>query len=253
MENFRMEIYSLLRHEWPAELQLEVAKRLSDPGDCGALCLALPRIGIVAIRELEQYKDPLVSVAMRLLKQELVVDEALMCRYLWGGRVTIAGCEWLTATAHKEGSPLGIAVIRKVEDGNRNFSFRVGEQGAERLVRREKPNGRVFLFEGERDAERKVRLERPDGIVFLYEGERGAERLVRQKKPDGTVFLFEGEQGAERLVRTEKPNGTVFLYEGEREAERKVRQERPDGRVCLYEGERGAERKVRVYRTAGDA
>jgi hypothetical protein len=170
----------------PAELQLEVAKRLSDPGDCGALCLALPRVGIVAIRELEQYKDPLVSVAMRLLTQELVVDEALMCRYLRERSASSDGCEWLTATAQQKGSQLGIAVSR---DRWQSTIFKVGERGAERKVREERPSGIVFLFEGERGAERKVRVERPDGIVFLYEGERGAERKVREEWPDGIGLL----------------------------------------------------------------
>ena len=130
-----------------------------------------------------------------------------------------------------------------------------GEEGAERVVRNEEPDGRVAHFEGERGAERVVRVETPDGGVDHYEGEGGAERLVRAWSPPaakgvrrgpGEMVHCEGEQGAERIVRAEQPcSNHVLHFEGEAGAERRVRHEWPDGGVDHYEGEGGAEVLVR--------
>jgi len=78
------------------ELQLHIAGFLTDPTDCGALCIATPRLGLAAMRELPQYKEILVSVALRMYTGQLVVDEALLRRYLWDKRMTPEGCRWLT-------------------------------------------------------------------------------------------------------------------------------------------------------------
>jgi len=67
----------------PEELQLEVARFLTDPSDCASLSLAVPRgLGLAALqhRDVPQYKDILVSVALRLLTGELQIDVALMLR-----------------------------------------------------------------------------------------------------------------------------------------------------------------------------
>ena len=87
-----------------------------------------------------------------------------------------------------------------------------GEEGAERLVRSEEPDGKVGHFEGERGAERVVRVDGlPGGEVQHYEGEKGAERCVRveQLPSNHGVFNLEGETGAERQVRHERPDGGV--------------------------------------------
>ena len=87
-----------------------------------------------------------------------------------------------------------------------------GEEGAERLVRSEEPDGKVGHFEGERGAERVVCVDGlPGGEVRHYEGERGAERCVRveQLPSNHGVFHLEGETGAERQVRHERPDGGV--------------------------------------------
>ena len=87
-----------------------------------------------------------------------------------------------------------------------------GEEGAERLVRSEEPDGKVGHFEGERGAERVVRVDGlPGGEVQHYEGEKGAERCVRveQLPSNHGVFHLEGETGAERQVRHERPDGGV--------------------------------------------
>jgi len=233
------------------ELQLEIARFLTDPSDCAALCLAVPRgLGLAALRhrELPQYKEILVSVAMRLATGELQIDEALLRRYLWDRRrMTSEGCEWLTAAAQRTGSPLSI--VRSVLLGASSFAFERwhltagGAEGA--LVRQKQPDGVVALFQGERGAERKVRVERLDGTIFFYEGEKGAERNVRVEQPDGIIFFFEGGRNAERKVRVEFRDGVVQDFEGVKGAERKVRVEHSDGHVALYAGEKGAERLVR--------
>ena len=248
------------------ELQLEVARFLTNPSDCAALCLAVPRgLGLAALRhrELPQYKDILVSVALRLATGELQFDEALLRRYIWDRRMTPGGCEWLTAAAQKAGSPLGIvrsvdqsgeelrltnggadgALVRQKYESGRVVFFE-GERNAEREVR-EEDNGFVILYEGEKDAERMVRTEQPNGSFALFEGERLAERMVRFSFPSGTAFVFEGERGTERKVRREHHDSWISFYEGEQGAERKVRVEHPDGNIIFYEGEKGAERKVR--------
>ena len=157
----------------PDELQLEIAASLFSPGDCGALCVANPRVGLVALRKLPQYKDPLVSVAMRLATGELQIDEALMRRYIWDMRMTREGCDWLTAAASKAGSLAGIG--RSVDQGHETFS--VTDGGAEGA---------------------KVRVNLASGRVGFYEGERGAERVVREERPGGTVVLSDGEGRAQR-------------------------------------------------------
>lgn len=231
------------------ELQLEVARFLTDPTDCASLCLAVPRgLGLAALRELPQYKDILVSVALRLGAGEVQIDEALLRRYLWEKRMTSEGCVWLTAAAQMAGSPLGIVRSfqgRRTKDQGREW-WVLEDGGAEgALVRKKQANGIVVLYVGARDAERKVRVEQPDGTIVLLEGDRGKERMVHGEHPDGRVMYLEGEKGLERSVRTEQPDGTVVLFEGEKDAERMVRQEGPDGKVALFEGEKGAERKVR--------
>ena len=242
----------------PDVVQLEIAESLSCPSDCGALCIAMPRLGLVAIRQLQQYKDPLVSVAMRLAVDDvLVMNETLMRRYLWEKHMTADGCEWLTAAALKAESPLGCPGIAQASSsGDERWHLTRGGpvRGAwapvQALVRKKQASGKVYLYEGERGEERKVRMEKPSGDVSLYEGEHGQERKVRLERPSGNIHHFEGERGAERKVRVEKTNGSVFLYEGEMGAERAVRAEHPDGAVAIYEGEKGAEREVRIVTPA---
>ena len=259
----------------PTDLQLQIAGFLTDLGDCAALCIAAPRLGLLALRTLSQYKEVLVSVAMRLATGELLrIDEALLRRYLSDERVTLEGCTWLTATAEKAGSPHRIIVhaethadlqawlvrtrvspwhvsdvlVRAGPDGARDGKFYIyqGEDGEERVVGVQWPDGVIQVFEGERGAERQVRADWPDGDVQYFEGERFEERKVRLEEADGTVIHYEGERLEERMVRINWPDGHVQFFEGdELGEERMVRSEKPDGRVVHYEGKRGKERIVR--------
>ena len=230
------------------DLQLHIVGFLSDPSDCASLCLAIPRgLGLAALRELPQYKDPLVSVALRLATDDLVVDEALLRRYLWDKRLTPYGCGWMTGAAKKFGS-LGIKMSFHAEEGVQQV-WRLTDGGREGACVRATvsepwvPHDWVLLYEGERGGERLARMELPGGQVSHFEGEKGAERLVRTELPDGQVSHYEGEESAELLVRVELPSGQVNHYEGEKLL---VRVELPSGQVNHFEGERGAERLVRV-------
>jgi len=121
------------------DLQLEIARFLTSPSDCAALCLAVPRgLGLAALRRpsMPHYKDVLVSVALRLATGELQIDEALLRRYLWDWRVTPDGCDWLTAAAQRAGLSMGI-------------------------VRKTLPGGAVRFFFGARNAERKAAWSSP--------------------------------------------------------------------------------------------
>jgi len=258
------------------ELQLHVAGFLSDPSDCAALCLAAPRLGLRALRELPQYKEILVSVALRLATGELRIDEAVLRRYLSDERMTDEGCAWLTAAA--QGSPHRIvstpikpedqfahwlvrtrtspwqfngALVRTVLLSTGAVWLHEGKDGAERVVLVKWPDGRVHHYEGERGEERVVRGDGSDGSVHHYEGERGEERVVRAEDSDGSVHHFEGESDAERMVCMELTDGTVIHYEGEKGAERVVRVEWPDGKAHHFEGERGAERMARAEDSGG--
>ena len=265
------------------ELQLEIARFLTDPSDCAALCLAVPRgLGLAALRhrELPQYKEILVSVALRLFTGDMQIDRALLLRYLWDARVTdagcdwlltkgelqmdeallrqylsdkrvsVEGCEWLTDAAQRAGSPLGIArsVSPDLSEWHLTDASPAGQAppaAAGALVRKEHPNGIFSVLEGERGAERFVRTEMPSGSVFFWEGESGAERKVRQERQSGNIIFYEGESGAERKVRSVQASGDTTFFEGERGAERVVRVVKASGLVIILEGERGAERLVR--------
>merc|ERR1712196_637066 len=120
---------------------------------------------------------PLVSVAMRLATGVRELDEALMRRYLWDRRLTEDGCSWLNAQARRAGSQF---VILRDDARNRRLLTACawhltagGREGA--LVRRERTNGDVLLYQGAYGAERKVRCEKSDGVVVeLYAGVKGA-------------------------------------------------------------------------------
>ena len=215
------------------ELQLSIAGFLTDPSDCGALCIAAPQLGLLARRTLPQYKEVLVLVAMWLAtvrwrrRPKLMVDEALLRRYLSDKRMTPEGCTWLTAAAEKTGSPHRIIVHADQQRWfvrTRASPWHVSDA----LVREASDRGgKIHFYEGEHGEERLVRVQRPDGCITHCEGERGAERLVREELPDGTVDFF--EDGL--VVRTELPDGTVRVYQGGR----LVRAERPDGDVHFFE------------------
>ena len=68
--------------ELPNDLILRVCEAVYERQDKASLCLAVPTIGLAALRNLPAYKDPLVSVALALCRRcaSELVDEALLVR-----------------------------------------------------------------------------------------------------------------------------------------------------------------------------
>ena len=169
-----------LLHQLPAELQLRIAELAPDNHrDRAALCLAIPTLGLAALRVLPAYRHILVSVGLRLFSAGAALfDDSLLRRYAARADATAEGASWLSAAAANAGSALGL--------------------------RRQSPEGdgamRWLLVQGGRDGA-VLKESWPGGVVRHYEGERGAERIVRVDWPDGDVEHYEGEKGAEQLVR----------------------------------------------------
>ena len=245
----------------PDVLQLEIAKVLRDPGDCGALCVAIPPIGLLALRGLPQYRDPLVSVAMRLATDDVtVMNEMMMRKYVSHVCMTDDGCEWLAAAAQRAGSPLGIQtgfddtdklfqreIAHPVCRGNLPVAvaryWRLTDGGADGpLVRAQVRNcverhwdGMVILFAGEQGSERVVSMETSrfafEKTVAHFEGSRGAEQKVRMVAwLCSNVSTLPGAQEWQEEWCTWKTL-QVSVFEGEHGSERLVR------RLCLILGE----------------
>jgi len=239
----------------PTDLQLQIAGFLTDLGDCAALCIAAPRLGLAALRhrELPQYKNILLSVALRLVADgdrgsapgvSFHINEALLRRYLWDARMTAAGCEWLTAQLSEPLGPFGI-----MTSWNHGTELHhLTEDGVTRaLVRSKTPRGVIRFYEGDVGVERLVGMEYPNGFYQNYEGEHGAERMTSSKIPGGCTSYFDGDMGFERLVGKEYPNGFHQNYEGERGEERKWSSVWTGGPWAYFEGARGEERLTAEY------
>ena len=107
-----------------------------------ALCLALPALGLAALRQLPRYQGILMSVALRLARLDQVgklglLDERLIRLFAADDRASMAvathdgcddGCNWLNAVYAKAGSNLQIWV-RAAPGGPSQWSLSVN--GAE--------------------------------------------------------------------------------------------------------------------------
>jgi hypothetical protein len=158
----------------PQDAILLVFGAVKRPPDKAALCLATPRMGIVAMRTLEGYlNDPLLSVALALRRRRApeLLDERLLRKYAHLRGATPEGCTWLRDVAAEADWRLHIAC------GPEAWHLWEGSDSRRILLRRMKP-GVVLYYNGE-VTERVVRVEFPDGQVKHFEGSSGAERLVR--------------------------------------------------------------------------
>ena len=104
-------IFHLL--ELPHELQLEVFKA-AHPKDLLHLCLALPLVGLEALRAAPLHKRLFVS-------NGCVVDEPLLRRYVRDARRTYAGVVWLNQFSLEQAGGQGLAVrvepkVRRMSD-----------------------------------------------------------------------------------------------------------------------------------------
>ena len=169
----------------PDELRVQIAGELSEWRDRAALCLACPPLGVASIREIAQYKDPLLAIAIALWQRSAstVLNEPLFRRYAADKLASEEGCGWLTDAAERHDVDIGFDIERR-RNGTLLWSLLVGEESAYGYgiyavgkVRLEFSNGQVRHYEGENGAERKVRTEMLSGEVKYYYGEKGAERL----------------------------------------------------------------------------
>jgi hypothetical protein len=278
--------YSLLL-DLPDDIKLRCCEWVHDHHDQAALCLAVPPLGLAALRQLPIYKGPLLSVAMTLRQRSAasLLDERLLRRYAAHSDASADGCAWLAAAAQREQWPLHISLITTepthatpklvhwhLMDGecegavlrstgpDRVAYFSGERKGHERLERLVYASGMVEQFEGARGAERLVRVAGArcaPGHGLYFEGTKGVERMVRAVFPSGDggackLGHFEGERGAERTVRLVFPSGEVQYYEGAKGEEKKVRSVHRSGAVVHFEGVRGAERVVRRVLSCGN-
>ena len=101
--------------EIPLELQLMVADSVDALADRAALCLALPPLGLAALRQLTRYQDFLMSVALRLATLDQggkldLLDERLIRLYVADDRASEGGCNWLNAVYAEAGSALQVHI-----------------------------------------------------------------------------------------------------------------------------------------------
>jgi len=147
------------------DLRLHIAAQLDDSDDCASLCLADPRLGLLALQSPQlkpHFNTPLFGVAMRL-KTGGFINEALLRRYAADSRSERAGCEWLERK--NGGRPcIQVDIIKRREQGPE-----VEEYDLKERWRLETEEGAVI-----------VQLRYHSGMVCHYEGgERGRERMVR--------------------------------------------------------------------------
>ena len=210
--------------ELPPEIWLTIAGFVSDPKDQAALCVAHPRLGAVALRELSSFQGVYTDIALRLLSRPAtrVFTESLFRRY--------------AASMKTNCATNGIAVrdaIKKLNDAAKARSVRRSI-----LVRRSLPPGSVcwrLKTKGGQVYGPCLRVDYPCGDVVHFQGDAGEERLVRKDYANGEVRHYAGEWGAERMVRAELPSGVVKRFEGGRGQERLVEESYSSGVVKLFE------------------
>ena len=251
----------------PQELQLAIFPFVDDWTDAANLCLALPRLGVLAIRGQLEWQGPLFAIAMWLASSRYsgpryqIIDERLFRKYANDPKADAADFEWLKKANAAAGSVLHLesSVERNVRDGDICWRLCKGSAGKVLIRVNRVASGIEHFYEGGVGAERLVRKEyySHEGEKIsdaYYEGEKGNERLVvRVTGIDGDgkelnyEYHYTGERNAEQLVRVVRSDGAVDHYEGQSGLERCVRMESPGGdEVHFYEGEKDAERLVRV-------
>ena len=82
---------------------------VDDWTDAASLCLALPRLGVLAIRSRVEWQGPLFAIAMRLASMPgSVIDEDLFRKYVNDPQVDAAHFKWLEDANDAAGSMLHI-------------------------------------------------------------------------------------------------------------------------------------------------
>lgn len=146
----------------PEEVQLRIADKTHPRDDRASLCLAMPRLGIRALRALPRYRDDkLLPLAIRLSTGQAAVNERLLRRYVNCHDVSNEGCEWLTSHS----APLAIRIVRFCCAQLHIVCWYLvsanGEMALLRMRRPDHPNAGVVHYEGEHGAERVTRVDYP--------------------------------------------------------------------------------------------
>ena len=208
------------------ELQLCVFQFL-DVADAANLCLALPPLGISAIRSRAELQGPVFAMAMQL-SRGLIIEEALLRKYANHPQADAAHFEWLKKANFAVTSKRCLEdIVRKyAEDPQAQARDLKWFDKAKRTVSRA-----VYLESDTEEAPHD-----PNGPFIRWNlchlriygddisFETAFETLVRREGiSDNWIYHYEGRWRQERLDRIVCPDGTVMHYEGERKnKERKV-------------------------------
>ena len=185
--------------ELPLELQLLVADEVDALTDRASLCLALPALGLAALRQLARYDSILMSVALRLARLDqagklALLDERLIRLLVADDRASANDCNWLNAVYAEAGSDLQVQLsdgYHKVDPkctvGQMCWSLSVS--GEDDAVLRLQDDDLIVHFEGEKDAERVVRFGHRDLLQLHFD--QGDEGATEELELDGhAVFAL---------------------------------------------------------------
>ena len=173
----------------PEELQLIVAALVAAPRDRAALCLAVPPLGRKALKEIEAYQVPLMSLGFRVLSGG-AVSEAEVRVFVRNFAPSEAAHPPLALNEYTQLNAMAApsARVRCVVQET-GIEWRLASGALLRCWKRNK---------GEFYNEQTANMEALG--MHHYEGVAGAERLVRVAFADGEVLDYRvGERGAELL------------------------------------------------------
>ena len=174
----------------PEELQLIVAALVAAPRDRAALCLAVPPLGRKALKEIEAYQVPLMSLGFRVLSGG-AVSEAEVRVFVRNFAPSEAAHPPLALNEYTQLNAMAApsARVRCVVQET-GIEWRLASGALLRCWKRNK---------GEFYNHQTANMEALG--MHHYEGVAGAERLVRVAFADGEVLDYRGEsaRGAELL------------------------------------------------------
>lgn len=232
--------------DMPTDIALLCLGHVLDVRDRASVCLALPALGLAAMRELELYKGLLFDIAVWLASTPgAEIDEVLLRKFASDCRATVADCKMINEWACGSSSGCHIHLLPSpFVSGKWEWRLVLPIEGTDVMLRIDEPCGCVRHFCGPH-GHLVRKIEHGTGVAYHYEGDVNEEHHVRAVHRDGVVQYFVGEQGEERIVRQVHPNGNVQHYEGEPGEERLVRQDCRHGTVMHFEGSDGHEHLVR--------
>ena len=172
----------------PEELQLIVAALVAAPRDRAALCLAVPPLGRKALKEIEAYQVPLMSLGFRVLSGG-AVSEAEVRVFVRNFAPSEAAHPPLALNEYTQLNAMAApsARVRCVVQET-GIEWRLASGALLRCWKRNK---------GEFYNEQTANMEALG--MHHYEGVVGAERLVSVEFDDGEMLDYRGKRGIEVL------------------------------------------------------